>query len=100
MKIENESVLSGSYGMPGGNGLLAQNPNIDKQNVEIIEPAVLKYGGENSSGVSLATRLYANRVIKNALQNIKSGENIYENRRIIDIFGLIVGEKPDKIIYG
>lgn len=100
MKIENESVFSGGYGMSGGNGLSAQNTVKDQKQPEISELSGLKYGGEDSSSVSLATRMYADKVIKNALQNIKSGENIYENKRIIEIFGHIIGEKPDKIIYG
>lgn len=100
MKIENESVFSNGFGMLGGNGLPAQSSVKEQKSLEITESVELKYGGENSSSISLATRMYADMVIKKALENIKSGENVYENKRIIEIFGHIVGEKSDKIIYG
>lgn len=100
MKIENAVVFNyaseASYNlsMESKAQLTGGNRNDGTQAIN------LKYGKENFSGGNLSTRIYADKVIKTALKSIESGENVAENKKIIQIFGPIIHEDPQKIIYG
>ncbi|MBQ3034374.1 MAG: hypothetical protein IJD28_08325 [Deferribacterales bacterium] len=43
---------------------------------------------------NIPTKGYIDKVINRALNNIKNGENVAENRRILSIFSNIIGENP------
>lgn len=43
---------------------------------------------------NMPTKGYIDKVIAQALTNIKNGENVSENRRILAIFSNITGENP------
>ncbi len=47
-----------------------------------------------SSVANMPTKGYIDKVIAQALTNIKNGENVSENRRILAIFSNITGENP------
>ncbi len=47
-----------------------------------------------SRNLNMPTKSYIDNVIEKALKNIKNGENVAENRRILNIFSNIAGENP------
>lgn len=49
---------------------------------------------KESAVVNLPTKGYIDKVIAQAVANIKNGENVSENRRILNIFSNITGENP------
>lgn len=100
MKIEHHGEFLGGYQLKTFDAV--NTPLADKVAASVADKygVHLKYGTENASSLNLSTRMYADNVIKNALKNIESGENIADNRRRIQIFGSIINESPQKIIYG
>ena len=96
MKIAPENNYNAFNTNKENTNLLNLQPNKTKNKYGFY----LEYGSEKISNLNLSTRIYAEKVIKTAIQNIKSGENIAENERLIQIFAPFVNEIPQKIIYG
>ena len=73
-----------------GSSLNIQLQNLKTDTLDLSEEAL----SASRNRQNIPTKGYIDNVIEKALSNIKNGENIAENRRILNIFSNILGENP------
>ncbi len=98
MIVKSEQEFYGGYGLMNFSekqdlSLQKENSQVKSDSYQWSENIDNNLQGKKST-VNLPTKGYIDKVIAQAVTNIKNGENVAENRRILNIFSNLAGENP------
>lgn len=80
--------------------VISQTPANDEYAVknEQGKKDVLSLSGNAPKILATPTKIYVDKVINNALDNIARGNNIEDNKRIVRLYSNLIRENPEKIL--